>query len=565
MKVDNHIYPFISNELICVLYVYTTSFLIDNMINQTKHISVLPLINKSIKLTKSLTKYLILVLCVYFPFLNSFSQNQEVDLHSCTNGKFTQFFYPSGNISSQGCLNNGKAEGEWVSFFEDGNIKSKGNYNLNKLNGLWVFYHSNTQIEKEIVYKNDQKNGIEKTYSEDGILIIKTTWVLNIKEGEEERYFDSGELQHVTFYSEGLKEGKCLQYAKDGRLIAFKTYKKGVVFSTDRFNRFNKYNQKTGIWKEFFDNLLINEEGPWVDGKKHGIFRTYDKRGDLKNLERFEFGVLVVDEEILDPTEVIRLYHPNGQCSTETVYKNGIKHGVHREYDSNGQIISGGVFNNGLLIENGITNHGGKKQGVWTLYYKNGEVKAVGEYQDGLRVGEWVFYYETGEIEQKGFYKKGEYDGLWKWTFKNKDIKRIEKYINGVEHGEFVEYDSLKNVLLKGVYNNGLREGGWVYHVNDHKEEGEYLSGQKNSVWTHTFSDGTIIFKGEYSYNEPVGVHKVWSSTGILLSTGRYKNGLKHGKWQHFNENGEIDRFYKYKNGVLIKVDGRKVQESEQS
>jgi antitoxin component YwqK of YwqJK toxin-antitoxin module len=176
-----------------------------------------------------------------------------------------------------------------------------------------------------------------------------------------------------------------------------------------------------------------------------------------------------------------------------------------------------------------------------------------------------LFYYESGEIEQRGFYQQGEYKGEWKWIFKNGETKRIEKYINGVEHGEFVEFDSLKNVLLKGLYNNGLREGAWLYHVNDHKEEGEYLSGQKNSAWIHTFSDGTIIFKGEYSYDEPVGVHKVWSSKGTLIISGKYKNGVKHGRWQYFTNEGEVDGLYKYKHGILIKVDGRKVQKTEQS
>ena len=280
---------------------------------------------------------------------------------------------------------------------------------------------------------------------------------------------------------------------------------------------------------------------------------------------RYKFGELVIDDEIFDPTEVIRLYYPNGQCSSETVLKNGIKHGVHREYNTKGEIISGDIYKDGYLLEKGITDLKGKKQRVWFLYYKSGEIKATGEYKDGKRVGEWVFFYETGEVEQKGYYKAGEYDGEWKWTFKNNDIKRIEKYINGVEHGNFIEYDSLKNELLKGLYNNGLREGFWIYHVNDHKEEGEYLSGQKNNVWIHTFSDGTIIFKGEYSYDEPVGIHKTWSSKGTLITWGKYKNGVKHGKWKYFTNDGEIDRLYKYKHGVLTKVDGSKVQKTEQS
>ena len=109
-------------------------------------------------------------------------------------------------------------------------------------------------------------------------LINQTNWILDKKKEGELRYFESGQIQHVTFFSNNKKHGKCRQYAKDGRIIAFKKYKEGVIFSTEKFNRFNKQGNKTGVWKEFYENLIISEEGPWVDGLKHGIFRSYDKR-----------------------------------------------------------------------------------------------------------------------------------------------------------------------------------------------------------------------------------------------------------------------------------------------
>ena len=535
------------------------------MKTQTEYISVIRLINTPINTKISLKKNFILLLCVYFPFFSFVCQSQEVDLHSCSSGKFTQFFYPSGKVSSEGCLENGSAEGIWVSFYENGSLKSKGEYVKNELNGKWSFYYENSQLQKEIVYLNHRKNGVEINYSEEGVIITSTTWESDVKNGEEIRYFESGEIQHVTYFTEGKKDGKCRQYAIDGRIITFKTYKKGVIFSTERFNRFDSQGEKTGVWKEFFESLVVSEEGPYAGGKKHGVFRTYDKRGNLINLVKYEFGEVVVDEEILDPTEVIRLYHPNGQCSEETVYRNGIKHGVFREFNTSGEIVSGGVYSDGVLLESGIIDKSGKKQGKWIIYYKSGEVKAEGNYVDDLREGEWIFYYESGPVEQRGFYKKGEYDDVWVWSFKNGDKKRFEQYIKGVEHGDFLEYDSLGNVLLKGNYKNGLREWNWIYHVNDHKEEGFYISGQKDGEWVHTYSDGTVIFRGSFSFGEPEGLHRVWSAEGIIVSSGKYKEGVKHGKWKFYDSEGVIKNIYKYKHGELIKVDGRKVQESKQS
>ena len=175
------------------------------MKTQTEYISVIRLINTPINPKISLKKNFILLLCVCFPFFSFVCQSQEVDLHSCSSGKFTQFFYPSGKVSSEGCLENGSAEGIWVSFYENGSLKSKGEYVKNELNGKWSFYYENSQLQKEIVYLNHRKNGVEINYSEEGVIITSTTWESDVKNGEEIRYFESGEIQHVTYFTEGKK------------------------------------------------------------------------------------------------------------------------------------------------------------------------------------------------------------------------------------------------------------------------------------------------------------------------------------------------------------------------
>ena len=148
----------------------------------------------------------------------------------------------------------GSAEGIWVSFVKMDH-SSLREYVKNELNGKWSFYYENSQLQKEIVYLNHRKNRVEINYSEEGIIITSTTWESDVKNGEEIEYFESGEIQHVTYFTEGKKDGKCRQYAIDGRIITFKTYKKGVIFSTERFNRFDSQGEKTGVWKEFLKTL----------------------------------------------------------------------------------------------------------------------------------------------------------------------------------------------------------------------------------------------------------------------------------------------------------------------
>jgi antitoxin component YwqK of YwqJK toxin-antitoxin module len=535
------------------------------MVKQASYIIVVIVMNISINTTKYLKNIYILYMCVCFPFLNVSAQNHSVDLHLCNSGTFTQFLYPSGSVSSEGCLNKGSADGVWTTYFEDGKIKSRGEYLNNQLTGKWLFYYVNSSLEKELNYYEDKKNGVEINYSEDGIILKYSNWINDLKEGEERRYYPDGIIQHVSYFEEGIKEGKGRQYARDGRIIAFKTYKNGVIFSSEIFNRFDKEYKKTALWKDFYESLIIREEGPFTEGLKHGIFRYYDPRGDLIDIIRYELGIEKEDEDILDTSEVIRIYHPNGQIAEESVYKRGLRDGVSREYNEVGEIIGGGVYYEGILLEKGKTDKQGNKTGLWKFYYKYGEIKSEGIFMKSLREGSWIFYYETGEIEQKGNYAQGEFDGKWQWWFINTEIKREEHYKKGVEDGDFIEYDRGGQILLEGVYKEGKRDGEWLYHVNDHREVGAYINGKKDGVWIHSYKEGKRRFRGEYSYGEPVGLHRVWSEEGKLLSTGHYKNGVKHGKWEHFTKEGLIDHTYKHKYGDLLKVDGRRVLKNKQS
>src|SRR3569832_2894161 len=62
------------------------------------------------------------------------------------------FYYPSGKISSEGEMKNGKPAGYWKSFYENGQLKSEGNRENFKLEGPWKFYSEKGVITSELNY-----------------------------------------------------------------------------------------------------------------------------------------------------------------------------------------------------------------------------------------------------------------------------------------------------------------------------------------------------------------------------------------------------------------------------
>ena len=553
----------LTNYLTCVLRVCFGDVVFNKSIHQTKYHQLIPAINNTTITTKYLKNIYTILLFVCFPFLLSHAQKKPVDLRSCLEGKSVQYFYLEGNISSVGCLFKNKPVGVWRSFYESGEIKSFGLRDGENLEGEWIFFYLNLEISKIINYYNGEKNGLETTYSEEGILLVKSNWILNIKEGEEQRFYKTGELKNINYYKNGLKEGKSIKYSKDGRIIGFVIYKKGIVYSSDSFNRFNKKGEKSGIWKEFYENIKLQEEGPFIDGLRNGIFRYYDKRGNLDDIIHFELGVKKEDSENSNIVDVIRRFHINGTISQETILINGLKNGVTRSFDEKGQIISGGEYKEGLLTAIGITLKTGEKQGKWIFFYDDHEKKSEGFFVNGLKEGEWIYYFISGEVEQKGFYRNGQLDKEWNWWSISGEILRTENYDFGKEEGEFIELNIEGKTISKGVYKNGLKEGFWIYHVNDHREEGKFINGEFDGNWRHWYSDNQLKFEGKYSFGQPEGKHKHYFSNGLVNYYGGYESGVKHGKWCHFNDEGIIKHLYKYKYGELIKVDGRRVSKTK--
>jgi antitoxin component YwqK of YwqJK toxin-antitoxin module len=145
----------------------------------------------------------------------------------------------------------------------------------------------------------------------------------------------------------------------------------------------------------------------------------------------------------------------------------------------------------------------------------------------------------------------------------------------------FVQAQNKKDV-------HGKRTGKWVYTGADKPqsgiantgkvEEGVYVDGRKEGIWTKYHKDGkTPKLKGNYSNNRPEGSFTRFYPNGHIMEQGSFgKNGYKGnlvryfesglpsykavynnegketGKVQYFHENGKIALEYSMKNGTLI-------------
>jgi len=482
-----------------------------------------------------------------------------------TDGKqngYTYFYFSSGRVSSEGVMKNGSPEGYWKNYYEDGTLKSAGNRNAAGTDSVWVFYTLEGFLEKSVSFKDGNKQGFEKLFGKKGNLLEEYSYDNNKKTGSGRYYYETGELFKEVNFEEGKEEGRGYEFDKDGRILTILSYKQGFLRSIERINRLDNQGRRTGMWQDLHDNGRMREEGTWNEGKKNGLFKLYDRKGEFLRFERYLDDQLVMEDETSFVPEVHKEFYDSGELKMVGSYKEGSKQGVFREYDTEGNIISSAIYENNVKVGEGVIDAAGKRQGAWTIYFPTGEVRAKGTYVDGKREGDWTYFYKEGKTEQTGRYKNDLPEGSWKWYYASGKQWRDEQFRKGKEDGLMTEWSEEDEELAKGEFVDGLKNGPWFMEVGDHREEGEYVDGEKHGVWNWTLDKKEIIFTGEFNNGIPIGKHKFFHPNGKVKEEGKFKGGERHGDWRHYQEEGTILYTTHYAQGIITKIDGQRIEEN---
>lgn len=490
--------------------------------------------------------FLLLISCLYGQ-----AQNTNPD-------GFHTFYYPSGKKSSEGFLKDGKPEGYWKTYNENGTLIMEGNRQNFLLDSLWKFYNQEGILTLEVHYKKGKKDGIRKTYFDNEYQIdnFKQDTQINVSL----RYLDNGYLISETPYESGLAHGIAKEYDTTGRIISITTYIKGVVIKRMPINRFDKNGLRQGLWMAFNPNGSLSWEGSYRNHQKNGFFKYYDKNGNFLRVEKYEHDQLMQNAAETRTIERQFEYYPNGITKTIAGFYNGVLEGVKMEYDSTGKIQNAYIFRNGILVNEGIIDESGLKQGKWKEFYETGELRWIGNYLNSKMQGDWIYYFPDGKIEMKGSYSKtGNRRGEWLWFYPSGDTLLFENYVKGKREGDCIEYDINGICLRKGEYIENLEEGPWYYYDNAVITQGNYINGKRDGLWTITDAKGNLLSEEIYKYDLLDGKFTHYYPNGKIKLTGNHILGIRTGFWYQYNENGELMLTTEYKRGIETKWDMEKL------
>lgn len=130
-------------------------------------------------------------------------------------------------------------------------------------------------IEYTETYVDGVLEGPKIWYSYNGNVVLEESYKDNKVEGEQRAYYEDGKLKSIVVY----KNDKIISlesFAKDGKVLYKSDLSKG-----------------TGIWKYFWENGQILEEGKYKNWKKDGVWVKYRENGEVDVTTTYNNGKLI--------------------------------------------------------------------------------------------------------------------------------------------------------------------------------------------------------------------------------------------------------------------------------
>ena len=494
----------------------------------------------------------------YFSYDGMVSSEGNYDSNGMMDGEWKFYEKRTGKLASKRMLKNDKLEGPYETYFLNGAVKEKGEYKNEKVNGLVIHYYNTSVVNAETEFLDGKKTGHQKVYAANGKLLREVNYKNGLYDGSYVDYFKNGKIKTETSFRADQQHGIQKTYFITGKLKSEGNYLNG---------------QQDGEWKYYFENGQVSKSGAFKDGKYNGTWTEY---------------------------------YENGQKESETIYSNGAKNGVYKLYDDDGiqyaefqytagrikkykymdksgKTVSSGEEKGGKLTLNSYYADGimknsegtfidGKRQGLWTQYFKcgkkaneinysnderdgecrfyyvNGNLSERSEYTDGMMDGFSTTYFKNGNVKSEGWYVDDELQGTWNYYFFNKTLSRKAFYMNGQVYGHQEYYDVKGRIQFDNVYGedeifleaNGYDTTGATLYTNRFvKGSGDYTSIHINgkqyqkSKWKNNEKDGEVIY--------------YWPN-GKKRSVENHADGYQMGLEQHFYPNGQLhlERYYSY-------------------
>lgn len=191
-------------------------------------------------------------------------------------------------------------------------------------------------------------------------------------------------------------------------------------------------------------------------------------------------------------------YYPSGKIETTVPSKNGVRHGLFKNFYETGELMYEGSFENG------------KQEGVFKLYYKNGDLKRENNFKNDIKIFQKE-YYEGNKIKSETSY--------------NEDTGNESSKKEWDEEGNLTEKEEIS-----------INNSGKLLMVRSSYYENGKIEEKSNLIQT------------DWGWNKH-GLYQSYYESGQLKEEGIIENDTYQGEWKEYFESGKIEKITNYIQG----------------
>ncbi len=366
----------------------------------------------------------------------------------------------------------------------------------------------------------------------------------NKPNGYWKNYHQNGKLKsegNRTFFQ---LDGLWIFYDQDGDTLELINYRKDmkngyhILYEYTNKDSNTKYrtlvykelyfNDKKELVSEYYKNGFLFREVYYTNGLRNGISKEYNEDGQLVTILNYRNNILINSEEINrlngegKKHGVWKTFHMNNQLKSESYYENGLLEGLYKEFDNRGQLLRHLRYSQGVLVSEKMEIQEVVK--FQKEFYPNGKLQKAGSFMDTIPVGIHRFYKEDGIIELAKEYDETGF--------------RIAEGLldeSGKKTGSWTEFYPDGTIKAKGSYKEGKKSGEWIFYFMDEKIEqrGFYSNDRLHGKWTWYYDTGEIWRSEEYFRGKENGESIEYLKDGNIIDQGEYIDGFREGKWMH--------------------------------
>ena len=164
----------------------------------------------------------------------------------------------------------------------------------------------------------------------------------------------------------------------------------------------------------------------------------------------------VQQDSVADSTtvRVLKEYFSNGKVKTETSAQGNLRHGLTKNYDREGHLLSQVNYVNNT------------REGMATNFYPlTGKINSTLIYVNGIKEGDEIWYYESGQPYRVTPYVKGVANGIQKYYYEDGKLKAEVPIKNGNPGVGLKEYKN-DGTLITDYPTLNIRQKDYIQQAN---------------------------------------------------------------------------------------------------